>query len=55
MVDRLILLLSATRSNRAFLRDFGPSFAPDFPIPGWLALERLARGEDPGGDAVIRL
>ena len=31
MVDRLILLLSNTRSNRAFVRDFGDSMAAAFP------------------------
>ena len=53
--DRLILLLSDTRSNRMFLRDFGPSLALDFPVRGPLALARLERGEDPGGNAIIRL
>jgi transcriptional regulator with XRE-family HTH domain len=52
--DRLILLLADTRSNRAFLREFGPSFAAEFPTPGATALSALERGMDPG-DAIILL
>jgi transcriptional regulator with XRE-family HTH domain len=54
-VDRLILLLPDTRSNRMFLRDFGPSLAADFPVPGRRVLECLERGDDPRGNAIIRL
>jgi hypothetical protein len=52
--DRVILLLSDTRSNRAFLREFGPVLAADFPTPGAEALEALEHGRDPG-DAIILL
>jgi hypothetical protein len=54
-VDRLILLLADTRSNRLFARDFGPSLGHDFPVLGSLALTRLAAGLDPGGDSIILL
>ncbi|MEO7117652.1 MAG: helix-turn-helix transcriptional regulator [Candidatus Limnocylindrales bacterium] len=54
-VDRLILLLSDTRSNRAFLREVEAEFRPDFPIPGRIALRAFEAGRDPGGDAIILL
>lgn len=54
-VDYVILLLADTRHNRAFLRAAGSGFATDFPAPGRLALERLAQGKDPGGDAILLL
>jgi hypothetical protein len=50
---RLILLVADTRSNRAVLRS-GP-FGDAFPLSGRAALEALARGEDPGGDAIVVL
>jgi transcriptional regulator with XRE-family HTH domain len=53
-VDRLILLLSDTRSNRAFLRVAGATLAADFPIPGRAALRALSEGRDPGGSAIVR-
>ncbi len=54
-VDHLILLLSDTRHNRAFMRGAGAGFHADFPVPGAIALERLAASRDPGGDSVILL
>ena len=54
-VDRVILLLADTRHNRRFLRSAGAGFAADFPVPGRVALERLAAGTDPGGSAIILL
>lgn len=53
--DHLILLLAETRHNRSFLRAAGAGFLADFPVPGAAAVERLARGEDPGGSAIILL
>jgi transcriptional regulator with XRE-family HTH domain len=53
-VDRLILLLADTRSNRAFMREFARGLTADFPVSGRYALAALARGADPG-DAVILL
>lgn len=54
-VDHVILLLSDTRHNRAFLRAVGPGFMADFPVDGRTALVRLAVGTDPGGSAIILL
>jgi hypothetical protein len=52
-VEHVILLLSDTRHNRAFLRAAGSGFLAAFPIDGRLALERLAASADPGGSAII--
>jgi hypothetical protein len=54
-VDGVILLLPDTRTTRAFVREFGPLVARDFPQSGPNALRRLAAGEDPGGSAVVVL
>lgn len=54
-VDRLILLLADTRSNRIFLRDVGADFRPDFPISGRAAVRALEQGRDPDGDAIVML
>jgi hypothetical protein len=51
----MILLLADTRHNRAFLRAAGDSLVADFPVPGSIALERLAAGRDPGGSSIILL
>jgi transcriptional regulator with XRE-family HTH domain len=53
--DHLILLLADTRHNRGFLRAAGEGLRADFPVPGEVALERLAAGGDPGGSAIILL
>ena len=54
-VDRVVLLLADTRHNRLFLRTCGEGFLASFPVAGALALERLAAGTDPGGNAIILL
>jgi transcriptional regulator with XRE-family HTH domain len=54
-VDHVILLLADTRHNRAFLRAAGAGFHTTFPVQGTTALQRLAAGGDPGGNAVILL
>ena len=54
-VDHLILLLADTRNNRAFVRAAPDGLLADFPVPGPVALERLAAGRDPGGDSIILL
>ncbi len=54
-VDHVVLLLSDTRHNRAFVRALGAGFLADFPVPGRLALERLRAGQDPGGSSIILL
>jgi transcriptional regulator with XRE-family HTH domain len=54
-VDGVILLLRATRATRDLLAAAGGLPTADFPVPGSLALERLASGEAPGGNALIVL
>jgi transcriptional regulator with XRE-family HTH domain len=50
---RLILLVADTRANRAVLRS--KPFGDAFPVSGSTALAALARGDDPGGDAIVVL
>jgi len=52
-VDHLLLLLGNTRNNRLFLRTCGEGFLASFPVSGSDALERLAAGRDPGGNAIV--
>ena len=54
-VDHVILLLADTRHNRAFLRAAGEGFHADFGVSGRTALARLARDQDPGGNAIVLL
>jgi transcriptional regulator with XRE-family HTH domain len=54
-VDHVILLLSDTRPNRAFLRSCPDSFLAEFPVPGHRALELLGQSRDPGGSSIILL
>jgi transcriptional regulator with XRE-family HTH domain len=54
-IDRVILLVSATRANRAALRAAQASVHEMFPIPARVALRALAEGRDPGGSAIIML
>lgn len=54
-VDHVILLLSDTRHNRAFLRSAGRGFRADFPVDSRTALRCLAAAADPGGSAIILL
>ena len=54
-VDRVLLLLAETRTNRAFVREFHDVLASDYPVAGRVALAELAAGHDPGGNAVVML
>ena len=54
-MDRVVLLVADTRSNRATIRAHGDSLADRFPIPGRRALELLGAAVDPGGNAIILL
>lgn len=54
-VDHVILLLSDTRHNRSFLQHAGAGFLSDFPLPARTVLERLGRGQDPRGSAIVLL
>jgi transcriptional regulator with XRE-family HTH domain len=53
--QRLILLVSATSTNRAAIRAAGPMLREALPLQTWGALRALAAGRDPGGDALIVL
>jgi hypothetical protein len=52
--DRLILLISDTRHNRDVLRLY-PELRDRFPIEQRPCLRALARGRDPGADAIVVL
>jgi transcriptional regulator with XRE-family HTH domain len=54
-MDRLILLMLDSRSNREALRFHPEWIARRFPVPGTRALELLGAGVDPGGNALILL
>jgi len=54
-MDRLVLLVLYSRSNREVLRSHGAVLALRFPVPGPRALELLRAGADPGGNALILL
>lgn len=53
--DRLVFVVAGTSANRRILRAVGPALETAFPVGTKLALERLAAGTDPGGDAIILL
>jgi len=52
-VDHVVLLLAATRGNRAFLRETVAAFAPDFLLTGRDAITALSAGRDLGGSAIV--
>src|SRR3990170_8338291 len=54
-MDRLVLLVLDTRSNREVIRAHGDILAGRFPVNGRRALELLGVGADPGGNALILL
>jgi len=54
-MDRMVLLVLDSRSNREVVRSHREEFALRFPIPGTRAIELLAAGVDPGGNALILL
>jgi transcriptional regulator with XRE-family HTH domain len=54
-VDRVVLLLLDSRSNRQALRTPNPLVGARFPIEGTTALQRLHDGQDPGGNTIILL
>ena len=53
--DRLILVVSATTTNRRAAQSAGPSMTDGFPVPAKEAFRRLASGQDPGGDCLLFL
>jgi transcriptional regulator with XRE-family HTH domain len=54
-VDGAILLVRATLQTRRFLGEAGDWLASSFPVEGSRALELLAAGVAPGGNAVVVL
>jgi len=52
-LTRVVLLVADTRANRALIRSLGSTVQGAFPVPGRVALDALAAGRDPGGDALI--
>lgn len=54
-VDRVVLLLASTRTNRHLLRDQGDGLRQRFPLSSHDALEALAGGGRPAADALILL
>lgn len=52
-VDRLVMVVADTRSNRAAVREAEDILRSVFPVPARIAMDALARGIDPGGDALI--
>lgn len=53
--DRLLLVVRATHANRRALREAGRELLLDFPVRTRAALDALAAGRDPGGDAIVLL
>lgn len=52
-VERVILVLADTRSNRIALRALGAALTSRFPLDGEAILAALAEGRDPGGDGIV--
>lgn len=54
-VDCALLVLAYTRHNRAIVRENLEALRADFPIDGEAALEAIAAGRHPGGNAIVLL
>jgi transcriptional regulator with XRE-family HTH domain len=54
-VERVLLLLASTRTNRHLLREQGEALKQRFPLSSHDALEALAAGKRPASDALILL
>lgn len=54
-LDRVIILVAPTRTNRATLREVGDSIRTNYPISSRQALDALVNGRDPGGNAILVL
>lgn len=55
IATRLILLVAATETNRRALRAAGPVLRQAFPMRTASAMRMLAKGRDPGADAIVIL
>jgi transcriptional regulator with XRE-family HTH domain len=53
--EHVVLLVADTRTNRRIVREARLLFSEMFPVPGRRALAALARGDHPGGSALILL
>ena len=53
--DRVVLLLAATRANRAAAREARAVSGGSFPLGTRRTLSALAEGRDPGADAIVFL
>ena len=53
LVHGVVLLMPDTRQTRTFRREFQELLVSNFPIPGGIALKRLAAGESPSGSAIV--
>ena len=51
--DRLVFVVSGTRTNRRVIRDVGAALTDALPLTTKAALLRLSAGLDPGADALI--
>jgi hypothetical protein len=54
-LDRVVILVAATRTNRTILREISDSVRSNYPIPSRQALDALVNGRDPGGNAIVVL
>lgn len=54
-MDRLVLLVLDSRSNREVVRAYGDLLALRFPVQGTRAMELLGAGVDPGGNVLVLL
>jgi transcriptional regulator with XRE-family HTH domain len=52
-IAAVVLLLAATRYNRALLKEYGPALRADFPLDGGSVLAALAEGRGPGGSGIV--
>jgi hypothetical protein len=54
-LDRVIILVAATRKNRSTLREVGDALRMNYPISSHQALDALLSARDPGGNSIIVL
>jgi hypothetical protein len=53
--DRVVLVIAATRANRAAVREAQPVLGMAFPVRSRTVMARLGAGVDPGGSAIVFL
>jgi hypothetical protein len=54
-VDRLVMLLLASKANREAVREGGVILRDQFPLGTRRILEALRSGRDPGGNGIVFL